>query len=119
MAFHPSNAGNTMENEKSQDKARYIIVDNVRYKTQLTKKYISRKVYEEKDPRKIRAFIPGTVKKVFVREGQRIREGSKLLVLEAMKMNNVISSPIEGTVKNINVKQGKTVAKNQLLIELE
>jgi biotin carboxyl carrier protein len=119
MEYHHSNAGKTMETDKSPDKYRYILVDNVRYRTHLTTKFINRKVYEDKDPRKITAFIPGTVKKVFVQEGQRIRIGSRLLTLEAMKMNNVISSPMEGTVKKVNVKQGNTVAKNQVLIELE
>ncbi len=107
-----------MENKKTTDKTQYITVDNVKYKTQLTKKFLSRKEYEEKDPKKITAFIPGTIKKVFVKEGQKVREGDKLLTLEAMKMNNIITSPSDGNIKTINAKAGKTVAKNELLVEL-
>jgi pyruvate carboxylase len=108
-----------MENGKSTEKYKYILVDNVKYKTMLTNKYVNRKVYEEEDPRKIKAFIPGTVKKVFVKEGQKIREGTRLLTLEAMKMNNILKSPVAGTIKQLNVKPGRTVAKNELLLELE
>ena len=108
-----------MVSDKSTEKYQYILVDNVRYKTLLTAKFINRKVYEEEDPRKIKAFIPGTVKKVFVKKGQKIREGTRLLTLEAMKMNNIIKSPMEGTVKQVNIRPGETVPKNGLLLELE
>ena len=107
-----------MENKKTTDKAQYINVDNVRYKTRLTQKFINRKVYEEKDPRKITAFIPGTIRKVFVKSGQKVKEGDKLLTLDAMKMNNLISSPVDGTISILNAKPGKAVAKDELLIEL-
>jgi pyruvate carboxylase len=108
-----------MESDKATEKYKYILVDNVRYKTMLTNKYINRKVYEQEDPRHIKAFIPGTIRKVFVKEGQKIKEGTRLLTLEAMKMNNLLKSPVAGTIKQLNVKPGMTVAKNELLLELE
>lgn len=107
-----------MKNSKSTDKYQYINIDNIKYKTRLTQKFIKRKIYEEKDPRKVLAFIPGTIRKVFVTQGKKVREGDKILILEAMKMNNIIISPLDGTVKQVNVKQGKIVAKNELLIEI-
>ncbi len=107
-----------MKNSKSTDKYQYINIDNIKYKTRLTKKFTKRKIYEEKDPRKVLAFIPGTIRKVFVTQGKKVREGDKILILEAMKMNNIIISPLDGTVKHVNVKQGKIVAKNELLIEI-
>ncbi|MEA3480285.1 MAG: acetyl-CoA carboxylase biotin carboxyl carrier protein subunit [Bacteroidota bacterium] len=109
----------TMENSKSKDKYQYINIDNIKYKTHLTQKFIRRNIYEEKDPRKVLAFIPGTIKKVFVTQGKKIKEGDKILILEAMKMNNIITSPQGGTVKEVTAKQGKIVAKNELLIEIE
>jgi pyruvate carboxylase len=117
--FRHFNAGQIMENGKTTEKYKYILVDNVRYKTMLTKKFVDRKVYEEEDPRKIKAFIPGTIRKVFVKEGQKIREGTRLLTLEAMKMNNLLTSPVSGTIKHLNAKPGQTVAKDELLLELE
>jgi len=107
-----------MENKKATDKYQFILVDNVKYKTFLTRKFTGRKEYEEKDPKKITAFIPGTIRKVFIKEGQKIKAGDKLLTLDAMKMNNIIASPMDGTIKTLSAKQGKIVSKNEVLIEL-
>ncbi|MCB0428486.1 MAG: biotin/lipoyl-binding protein [Flavobacteriales bacterium] len=64
----------------------------------------------------VKAPMPGKVLKVQVQEGQEVAEGDALLVLEAMKMENVIKSPATSTVKKIHVEAGATVEKNQLLI---
>jgi biotin carboxyl carrier protein len=63
--------------------------------------------------------MPGMVLSVSVAEGQQVQKGDPLLVLEAMKMENVIKSPGEGTVKSIAVKAGAAVEKNALLIRFE
>lgn len=96
-----------------------IIIDNIKYKTTLTKKFMARKVYEPVDYNKVYSFIPGTIRKVFVKEGDRVKQGTNLLELEAMKMVNNIAAPIDGVVARINVKTGDLVAKNFLLIELK
>ena len=67
----------------------------------------------------VKAPMPGMVLKVLVEEGQEISKGDNLLVLEAMKMENIIKSPGDGTVKSIGAQIGKAVDKNQVLIELE
>lgn len=67
----------------------------------------------------IKAPMPGLVLSVQVQEGQEVQHGEPLLVLEAMKMENLIKSPGSGRVKRIHVSNGNTVEKNQLLIELE
>jgi len=107
-----------MENKKATDKYQFILVDNVKYKTFLTRKFTSRKKYEEKDPKKITAFIPGTIRKIFIKEGQKIKAGDKLLTLEAMKMNNIIAAPMDGTIKTLTAKQGKIVSKDEVLVVL-
>jgi len=94
-------------------------VDNIKYKTLLTKKYLNRKPFEELDWHKINAFISGTIRKIHVKKGKKIKEGEPLLILEAMKMLNNITSPVDGKVKKVYVKSGEAVSKNQLLIELE
>ncbi len=94
-------------------------VDFAQYKTYLTKKFINRKKYKPLELNKVYAFIPGTITKIHIRKGSRVKEGDVLLVLEAMKMRNNIVSPVDGKITKINVKKGDTVAKNQLLIELE
>jgi len=94
-------------------------LDEVNFKTKLTRKYLNRKPYIPADPRKVYAFIPGTIVKVFVKENHKVRKGDELLSLQAMKMNNNLLAPKNGTVKKIYVKQGNNVVKNQLLVELK
>lgn len=67
----------------------------------------------------IKAPMPGLVLSVEVAEGQAVTKGEALLILEAMKMENVIKSPGEGVVKSINVDKGKAVEKGAVLIEFE
>lgn len=64
----------------------------------------------------IKAPMPGLVLDVRVTEGQEIKKGDPVLVLEAMKMENILKSPTDGTIKKINVKKGVAVEKNQVLI---
>lgn len=67
----------------------------------------------------VKAPMPGLVLDIAVKPGQKIQKGDKLLILEAMKMENVIKSDGEGTVKAIHVNEGIPVDKGQLLIEME
>lgn len=67
----------------------------------------------------VKAPMPGLVLDVSVNPGQEIKKGDKLLILEAMKMENVIKSDGEGTVKAIHIDKGTAVDKGQLLIEME
>ena len=94
-----------------------FVVEDVKYKTYLTKKFTNRKSYALKNPKQITAFIPGGIKNLYVKKGKRVKTGERLLTLEAMKMYNQILSPIDGTIKNIHVKVGDNVAKEQLLLE--
>jgi acetyl/propionyl-CoA carboxylase alpha subunit len=65
------------------------------------------------------APMPGQVRSVNVREGEAVKKGQTLLVLEAMKMEIRIQAPRDGVVKKLVVKQGQTVEREQLLIEIE
>ncbi len=96
-----------------------LIIEDTVYKTRINKKYSIKKHYQPKDNSIVSAFIPGTVRKIYVSEGQNVFRGDKLLVLEAMKMKNDIVAPINAKVKNIKVNIDEVVAKNQILIELE
>ena len=64
----------------------------------------------------IKAPMPGLILDVLVKEGEQIHEGDKILVLEAMKMENILKSPGSGTIQSILVAKGDKVDKNQLLI---
>jgi len=67
----------------------------------------------------IHAPMPGLLLEVNVKEGQEIKKGDTVCVLEAMKMENALTAPRDGVVKTVNVEQGSTVEKGILLIELE
>lgn len=67
----------------------------------------------------IKAPMPGLILDIMVKEGQEVKEDDGLLILEAMKMENIISSPRDGIIKNINVSIGDAIEKNHLLIEFE
>ncbi|MCB9014188.1 MAG: acetyl-CoA carboxylase biotin carboxyl carrier protein subunit [Lentimicrobiaceae bacterium] len=108
-----------MEENNEAPALKSIIIDNVKYKTRLTKKFMARKVYEPIDLKKVYSFIPGTILKVHIKEGAKVKQGTKLLELEAMKMANNIVAPIDGVVAKINVKSGDLVPKNFLLVEME
>lgn len=65
-----------------------------------------------------KAPMPGLIVKVRVREGQEIKKGDRLIVLESMKMQNELSSPSDGTVRNLRIKPGDNVDQNQVLLTI-
>lgn len=65
----------------------------------------------------IKAPMPGLVLNVMVTEGQEVNKGDSLLVLEAMKMENIIKSPTGGIVKKILIRKGDKVEKNEILLQ--
>jgi biotin carboxyl carrier protein len=65
------------------------------------------------------APIPGVVKSILVKEGDAVKEGDVVLVLEAMKMDNEISSRSSGKVKTIHIAIGDSVQEDQVLIDIE
>lgn len=66
----------------------------------------------------IHALIPGLVSRLFVKPGDKVEIGQKLLILEAMKMENEIDSPVAGIVENIQIKSGDKVEKGELIMEI-
>ncbi len=64
----------------------------------------------------IKAPMPGLVIDVCISEGSVIKKGDAIIVLEAMKMENIIKSTTDGIIKKINVKKGMAVEKSQVLI---
>lgn len=73
---------------------------------------------QSKKAESIKAPMPGLILKVLVEEGQQIKKGDPVLILEAMKMENVFKSPGDAMVKAIKVKERMAVEKGELLIEL-
>lgn len=67
----------------------------------------------------IKSPMPGLVLEVNVKSGAEVKKGDPLLILEAMKMENVIKSPADGIVKDVLVKPSDTVEKNLVLVSFE
>ena len=67
----------------------------------------------------IKTSMPGKIIKVMAKEGDKVKEGQPILVLEAMKMQNEIKSPQSGTIILINSKDGDSVEAGTLLFSVE
>ncbi len=104
---------------ETQNKFIKLNINYTDYETSITSKYARRKKYESPDPGKVKAFIPGIITDIMVKEGQEVVRGQILLILEAMKMKNNVKSPKDGKIKKILVSNSKMVVKNETLIEFE
>ncbi len=67
----------------------------------------------------VSANIPGKVVTVEVKEGDIVKEGQVILILEAMKMQNEIQAPVDGTVINVACEEGQAIEANVPLIVIE
>jgi acetyl/propionyl-CoA carboxylase alpha subunit len=67
----------------------------------------------------LKAPMPGLVLDIRVSEGQQFYKNDPIVVLEAMKMENILKAHADGIVKKINVKKGDKVEKNQVMITFE
>ncbi|WP_053992624.1 acetyl-CoA carboxylase biotin carboxyl carrier protein subunit [Mangrovimonas sp. TPBH4] len=133
---------------KTSDNTFHILKDHKSYQAEITKLDFNKRNYEvkinnnsynihiqsplenliksmglalgnTKHVNEIKAPMPGLILDISVRVGDTVAEDSPLLILEAMKMENVITSPREGVIKAISAIKGDAVEKNQLLIEFE
>jgi biotin carboxyl carrier protein len=66
----------------------------------------------------VKAPLPGLIIDVKVREGEKVRAGQNIVVMEAMKMENQIQATTDGTVKKIFVKKGDNVAEGNAMVEI-
>jgi biotin carboxyl carrier protein len=111
----------------SAEKKVDIIMDGMSYSidiTDATKKLLEKYLKESgalnnNTEFTIKAPMPGMIVKVLVSVGAEVKEGDKLVIVEAMKMENVLKSPVTGKVKSISANEGTAVDKNTVLIELE
>ena len=66
----------------------------------------------------VTAPMPGTILEIKVSQGQSVKKGDTVCVLEAMKMENDIPAPADGIVASINVQKGSSVNANDVIITL-
>ncbi|WP_300408803.1 pyruvate carboxylase [Lagierella sp.] len=87
-----------------------------------SKKTLDNNFIQKADPnddREIGASIPGNIIKILVEEGETVKEGQPLMIIEAMKMETDILSPMTGKVETIAVKEKDMVESGQLLLRIE
>ena len=74
---------------------------------------------DEDDPTEIGANIPGNIVKLFIKEGDEVKEKQPIAVIEAMKMETNILSPIKGIIDRIYVKEMQQVKAGELIAKLK
>ena len=94
-------------------------INNSLYQTRISTKFKNRIQYKPADPRVILSFIPGTVLDVYIKQGDVVKKGDLLMILDAMKMQNRLKCNMDGRVKSISVREGDKVSKGTVLMELE
>ena len=71
-----------------------------------------------RNPGIIKADMQGTIVDTMTKKGKKVKKGDSLFVLEAMKMENVVTAPIGGVIKEFNIKKGQPVNKGDILVEI-
>jgi len=105
--------------EANKPKYEVFVVNTAQYYTLHTKKYGMRKNWQPVDQNEVRSFIPGTILEVYVKTGQEVPAGDKLIKYEAMKMQTILEMPFSGKIKEVLVSVGDKVRKDQLMIVIE
>lgn len=114
----PENKAVTEKNNADPEFVDFAVTAR-KYKTLLTRKFEERKFWVDPSPYEIQSYIPGTIVSVDVKEGKVVEEGTQLLILEAMKMQNKVEMPFTARIKKINVIPGERIPKDFIMIELE
>lgn len=102
-----------------------IRINGRNYQVQLTDHYdqlierLGLKTDQNRQVAQIEAPMPGLVLEINAEEGQSLPKGAPLLILEAMKMENVIKAPADVVVTSIQVSKGEAVNKNQVLMTFD
>ena len=108
-----------------KNKSFEIIINNNTYSVQLKDRFdellhdLGMDVGNSNKDNDVKAPMPGRVLEILVKEGDVIAKGDGLIVLEAMKMENIIKSTREGVLKHIQAAEGDSVEKNAVLLSYE
>ena len=111
--------------ENKEEKTVSIKVNNTIYSVKIEDQYdqllkqLGMDNMASKKVKEVKAPMPGLVLDIVVEVGTEVKKGDTVLILEAMKMENVIKSPTDGIVKSIAINTSQAVEKNQILIQFE
>jgi len=102
-----------------------FLINGNKYEVEITDEYddlvkkLGLSVASGQTVKEIKAPMPGLVLDVMAKIGQTVQKGDGLLILEAMKMENVIKAQGDGIVKLVQIEKGQTVDKGAILVEME
>ncbi|CEG70719.1 Putative Propionyl-CoA carboxylase alpha chain [Rhizopus microsporus] len=82
-------------------------------------KYMEKKEKTKIENKRMMSPMAGKIVSVSIKEGEQVKEGNEMVIVEAMKMQNSLRTPQTGVVKKIHVQPGSTVKSGQILIEFE
>ena len=105
-----------------EEKSFVIRVNGNKYTVQLKDKYddllkeLGMEMGSSTKVKDLKAPMPGLVVDVRVKKGDEVKKGDALVVLQAMKMENIIKCPTEGSIKKIHITKGNAIEKNQIMI---
>jgi pyruvate carboxylase len=105
--------------EDNKQKYEVFVVNTAQYYTLHTKKFGMRRKWQPVDQNEVRSFIPGTILEIYVKAGQDVPAGDKLVKFEAMKMQTTVEMPFAGRIKEVLISEGDKVRKDQIMILLE
>lgn len=111
----PHSDGNRVIYFELNGQPREVIIQDMTVESDITQKQKA----DVTNPNHIGATMPGTVLKVVIANGSRVKRGDHLLITEAMKMETTVQAPYNGVVKEIHVVAGTAIATGDLLIEME
>jgi biotin carboxyl carrier protein len=106
-----------MERRKAESKTPILVRSSV--SSSPSKSEVKMSSGEKGALSKVIAPLPGNIMKVLIKVGDQIKRGDKLLMYEAMKMENNLLAEKDGKIKSILVKEGDSVLQGDLLIEME
>lgn len=90
-----------------------------KYRTTFTKKYENRKKWVKPNKKEMHSFIPGTIIDVNVKDGDKVKKGDVLFLLEAMKMLNTIKADEDATIKKVYIRIGEKIPKGLLVLKFQ
>uniref|UniRef100_UPI0003826AD9 biotin/lipoyl-containing protein n=1 Tax=Paenisporosarcina sp. TG-14 TaxID=1231057 RepID=UPI0003826AD9 len=111
----PQSDGNRVIYFELNGQPREVIIQDITIESDVTQKPKA----DVANPNHIGATMPGTVLKVAIANGSRVKRGDHLLITEAMKMETTVQAPYNGVIKEIYVSTGSSIATGDLLIEME
>ncbi|OGU59419.1 MAG: hypothetical protein A2X64_00700 [Ignavibacteria bacterium GWF2_33_9] len=98
---------------------RDLIVQSINSNAEVLEKYMKTSSGSAGGASKIKAPMPGLVVKILKHENDTVKKGETVAIIEAMKMENSIKSPMDGTIQTVKITEGKPVNKDEIMFEIE